>query len=142
MNHITPDEGWIKANVQGLPKDLDTSTWFVPLIKLDIRKYDRAVIQYWAPFSGPSVVAFKILTKKLTEIERRIPLLLVEWDNNSNNFEGLSILFGENIGGWGETCWILNGRIIGQDCLHRHGCSAKTPAEFEEIVDQRLKQLG
>lgn len=115
------------ADEAQLPRELLSE---VSLATFNIRSHDRAVVFYHGFWSGPSVVALRELCSNMAETANKFPILLVNADSveamNDEQIARLKELFGEQIGAWGETCWIKQGTIVARDILGHKSTEMKT----------------
>ncbi len=91
------------------------------LDEIEIESIQKAVVFYHGAWSGPSVVVLKILIKVISDFGP-LKLIVVNADQLNSDYrkedlEKARILFGPVISAWGETCWILEGKIYHQDIL-------------------------
>lgn len=122
-----------------VPLSLSESVWFVPPARINIADCKRTLIFYWAPWSGPSVAVWLKLVSKLAESQAKVQILLVHYDYWTDPV--CVTHFGPEIGGWGETCWIRNGEIIGREVFGR--CApGQTHAERLTRMDELVKELS
>lgn len=141
MTESSADKGWVKAEVADLPTYLEDSAWFVPLDKIVVADYRRAIIVYWAPWSGPYASAFRLLMKKLAGSKIPLQLLFISWDHGTDPRVGILMeLFGEIVGGWCETCWVRDGKIIGQNVFGNLALGGSRE-DIEKQMDQRIAQM-
>lgn len=128
-----------KAEFSGqlaVPDDIADTIEFVHPDHLNVAEYKRTMIVYWAPWSGPFVGIWKLLTRKLLEEPNPVQVILIHSDHWRNPVCGT--LFGPEIGGWAEICWIQNGKIIGRDVYAK---PEKSRDEVLSRIDERLRQL-
>lgn len=81
---------------------------------------DRGLFFIDAPWSGDSRIALEKVSKTLAELDdaRRLELLIVGIDH-SNGLDQIANVLGHQIGGYGETAWVLHGEIIGSSIRGR-----------------------
>jgi hypothetical protein len=114
---------------------------FLNLDELDVGQFDRAVIFYWAPWSGPAHASYTLLTDKLSRSPLPIKLMWVD-SNNSNSYsiESLTAVFGAIPHAFGEVCWIAQGKIVGQDRLGKLE-PGQTWQDIHDLVEQRIEHI-
>jgi len=135
------DIGWQRAELSGsssVPLALSEAVWFVPPAQINIAECERTVIFYWAPWSGPSAAAWIELVSRLAEAQVMVQVLLVHYDYWAD--PACVTLFGPEIGGWGETCWVRKGEIIGREIFGRCA-SGQTFAGLLTRMDELVKEL-
>lgn len=133
--------GWQMAELpgrSGVPPSLSEAVWFVPPAQINISGCERTVIFYWAPWSGPSSAAWIELVNRLAESQVKVQILLVHSDYWTD--PACVTLFGPEIGGWGETCWVRKGEIIGREIFGRCA-SEQTFADLLARMDELVKEL-
>lgn len=122
-----------------LPSSLSDSVSYVVPSQICIADYKRAVIFYWAPWSGPAMVVWRELLTRLAMIEMPLQIPLIHYDYWTDPI--CVTLFGPEIGGWGETCWVRNGEIIGNEVFGR--CAlGQTHADLLTRMDELVKELS
>jgi hypothetical protein len=122
-----------------LPSSLSDSVSYVVPSQICVADYKRAVVFYWAPWSGPAMVVWRELLTKLAMIELPLQIPLIHYDYWTDPI--CITLFGPYIGGWGETCWIRNGEIIGKEVFGR--CApGQTYDERLTRMDELVKELS
>jgi len=74
----------------------------------------RGVIFVFAAWSGPSIFAFRKFTEIVSTLKTD-SLDLIVLDIDCLTAESATALFGDEtfrLGGWGETLWVQNGRVV------------------------------
>lgn len=94
----------------------------------------RGIVFVFAAWSGPAVAGFRAFSKIMNELPTEpLDLIVFDFDNLTN--ESAAWLFGTDgfrAGGYGETIWIRDGRIV-----------AREWASSESMVrDHTLELLG
>ncbi|MBP6744961.1 hypothetical protein KA344_06975 [bacterium] len=122
-----------------LPPALADSVSYVLPSQICLADYKRAVIFYWAPWSGPAHAVWTELLSKLAKVELPLQILLIHYDYGTDPM--CTTLFGTGVGAWGETCWVRNGEIIGREVFGR--CApGQTRAERLTRMDELIKELS
>lgn len=82
-----------------------------------LTKIRRGVVFVFAAWSGPAVVAFRMLTRLMSELPTSV-LDLVVLDTDCLSAEPATQLFGTEgfiAGGYGETVWVRDGVIVARE---------------------------
>ncbi|MGE0266666.1 MAG: hypothetical protein AB7V06_28590 [Candidatus Obscuribacterales bacterium] len=133
---------------------------FSTISDIDISKEEYAVCFYHAIWSAQSVSVFPRLCFALSSCSDRLKVLIFDADELSNAKpeiqEKAALLFGPCIGGYGETCWIRNGKIMARDVLYwKNGETAQAltlsqqynkrttakESEIDQLLQKRLAEL-
>jgi len=78
---------------------------------VDISTVIRGVVFIHAVWSGPSVVAIKALCKAAESLDlTRVSFIILDIDELDTDWA--QKVHGRNLGGNGETAWVLNGSVI------------------------------
>jgi len=126
-----------------LPTELLDCTKFVTASDVRVEDYDRAIIFYYATWSGPTVAVFKWLCRKLESIDVPFDFVLIDADEPEQALDQkawckkLEHIFGALPHAYGEVCWVRHGRIIAQDIL---GAKGMTKGAVERLLDERLQE--
>jgi hypothetical protein len=94
----------------------------------------RGIIFVLAAWSGAAVMGLQRFTKVIKSLDTR-SLDLVVLDTDCLNEDSATQLFGApsfTTGGWGETIWVRDGRIIAQVLAH---------SAPESLIDQHTREL-
>jgi len=141
IRDLAKEQGWQKAKVPS-PIEIRNRVWFVELDKLEYQRYHKVVVFYWAPWSGPAAVAWRLLTSRLSVCKLKPEILLINADTvKLDAREKLLEIFGKMAGAWGETCWISDGSIVGQDYFGAHD-RLKIPISPSELITKRIEEMG
>lgn len=106
----------------GLPPGAAEEWTYGPIAGLD-----RAIVFVMAYWSGPSAGALGLLAKVLSDIEPRPRLLVCDIDEIPAS--DVSI-FGR-LGGWGETFWVREGRIVASESYRKPGAAERVRLSCE-----------
>jgi hypothetical protein len=88
--------------------------------EIQLPKMRRGIVFVFAAWSVPAVAGLRRFTKILLPLDTR-SLDLVVLDTDCLNEDSASQLFGIpsfSTGGWGETIWIRDGRIVARELAH------------------------
>lgn len=85
-----------------------------------VESIQKAVVFYHGAWSGPSGAVLRILIEVISEFGGSLKLIVVNADELTSDYRNEDLekakeLFGPVVGAWGETCWILEGKIVQQD---------------------------
>jgi hypothetical protein len=102
--------------------------------RVDLPEIRRGIIFVFAPWSAPAVVGLQRFTKVIKSIDTHcLDLVVLDIDCLTEHLA--TQLFGVpsfTTGGWGETIWIRDGRVIARVLAH---------TASESLIEQHTKEL-
>jgi hypothetical protein len=94
---------------------------FTHIDELEILTIKRGIVFYHGTWSGPSLFALRALCARHAELNSLDDIYILDADDyyklTKEQEDKLTTLFGEHIGSWGETCWIVEGVIVDRIAL-------------------------
>lgn len=104
------------------------------LDELNLPVIRRGIIFIFAGWSGPAIIAFRRFTQVLAALDAsRLDLIVLDIDCLSS--EAGTALWGENVGGGGETLWVREGAVVARTLL----CVPDTESEAHRNTLELLK---
>ncbi len=103
--------------------------------------FEKAVLFYHGAWNGPSVAALRALCSGLAKLAEPPPLYVLNADDcccsccssHDDQLNKIEQYFGQPVGAWGETAWIINHKIVARDAFGKRNIG--------ESLENRIRSL-